>query len=112
MARVVLAASLLPFLVLAVRDQLLHFTVRRVPLGENVLHLILGVVLAGVIARMFRFDRPHVVVGTLVFALFGAMDEFIFHRRIPEREHDTHAKEHFALFIFVAVYWCVMLVRR
>jgi hypothetical protein len=32
------------------------------------------------------------------------VDEFVFHRGLPASEHDVHAKEHFALFIFIAVF--------
>ena len=103
-ARVILGAALLPFLYFAARDHFLHFTARRVSIAENVLHLILGLLLAGVIARAFLFRVESVALGVLVFALAGAVDEFVFHRGLPPSEHDVHAKEHFALFIFIAVF--------
>jgi hypothetical protein len=104
-ARLLLGVALIPFLYFAARDQILHFTARRVPLAENILHLFLGIILAVVIARAFQFDRRFVTIGALVFAGTGALDEFIFHRGLPESESDVHAKEHFALFIFIAVFW-------
>jgi hypothetical protein len=78
--------------------------VRRVPLAENVLHVFIGLSLAFVIGRAMQFDAKSAAMALLVFTAFGAMDEFIFHRRIPEAEHSVHAKEHFALLGWVAVF--------
>lgn len=110
-ARLVLAVSLLPFLYFAVRDQVLHVTARRVSLAEHVLHLLLGLILAGVIVRAFLFREKTVALGVLAFAAAGSIDEFVFHRGLPAEEHDTHAKEHFALFLFVAVFGVVIQFR-
>jgi hypothetical protein len=106
-ARALLALALLPFLYFAVRDQVLHLTVRRVPVAENVVHALLAVLLAAVIVRAFLFDVASVAGGVLAFALVGAIDEFGFHRGLPSDEHDVHAKEHFALLLFVAVFGVV-----
>lgn len=105
--RLLLAVALIPFLYFAIRDQVLHFSARRVPVAENVLHFFLGIILFAVIARAFQFDRRFVTIGALVFAGMGALDEFVFHRGLPESESDVHAKEHFALFIFLTVFWAV-----
>jgi hypothetical protein len=102
--RVVLAVTLVPFLALAVRDEVLHWTLRRPPVAERLLHLLLGLALASVIGRAFAFDRRGVLTTLLVFLGLGAIDEFVFHRGLPAGESDTHAKEHLALLIWLAVF--------
>jgi len=109
--RVLLGASLLPFLWFAARDQLLHLRARRVSLPENLLHLLLGMLMAIVLGRAFLFDTKWMAVALLLFVVCGALDEYVFHRRIPEVEHDVHAKEHFALLFFVAVFAALVWVR-
>jgi hypothetical protein len=110
-ARIILGLALLPFLYFATRDQILHFTARRVSIAENVLHLALGIVLALVIARAFLFRERAVALGVLAFAALGSLDEYVFHRDLPAAEHDVHAKEHFALFVFVAVFGVLIHLR-
>ena len=61
-ARVLLVASLLPFLWFAVRDQILHLRARRVSVAENVIHLLLGMLLTIVIARAFLFKGKYVTL--------------------------------------------------
>lgn len=107
-ARAVIAAALAPFLFFAARDQLLHFRIRKVPLFENVIHFLLGVLLFGVVARAFQFDARGVILGTVAFVLVGSLDEYVYHRGIPEEESDAHAKEHFALLMFIVVALAVM----
>lgn len=102
-ARALMAIGLLPFLWYASRDQLLHFSARKVPRVENLLHFALGVVLAITIAQAFRFDVRRFALFAVVFAFLGALDEFVFHRGIPDSESDTHAKEHFTLLAFFAI---------
>jgi hypothetical protein len=110
-ARVVLGASLLPFLYFAGRDQVLHFSARRVPLAETIVHFFLGAILIVLIARAFLFQQWFVTIGFLIFAVFGLIDEFVFHRGLPASESDVHAKEHFTLFVFVAVFEVLALGR-
>jgi Kef-type K+ transport system membrane component KefB len=103
LARLAMAVALLPFLVFAGRDLRLHLTVRRVSWAEEALHLFFGLVLAYAISRAFLFEGRALALSLLAFALGGAIDEFGFHRGLPPEEHDAHAKEHFALFLFMAV---------
>ena len=110
-ARILLGLALLPFLYFAARDQVLHFTVRRVSMAENVLHLALGILLAAVIVRAFLFRGQSFALGVLAFAVAGSVDEYVFHRGLPASEHDVHAKEHFALFVFVAVFGVLVQLR-
>ena len=110
-ARGILAIALAPFLFFAARDQWLHLRARRVPLAENIVHLLLGLILFTVIARAFVFDWRGVAIGAAIFAVCGALDEFLFHRALPAVESDVHAKEHFALFGFFAAFAMVMLWR-
>lgn len=109
--RVILAAALAPFLYFAARDFRLHLTARKVPLAENVLHLALGILLAAGISRAFLFRGREAAFAILLFAFAGALDEFVFHRNLPAEEHDVHAKEHFALFIFLAVFGALLHLR-
>src|SRR5688572_4526065 len=109
--RVILAAALAPFLYFAGRDFRLHLTARKVSMAENLLHLVLGVLLAAVLSRAFLFHGREAAFAILLFALTGAADEFVFHRDLPSEEHDVHAKEHYALFIFVAVFGALLHVR-
>lgn len=110
-ARALLAVALAPFLWFAGRDQFLHFTARRVSVAENVIHLLLGLLLAIVIGRAFLFQPRLVAFALVAFVVVGASDEYVFHRRIPEVEHDVHAKEHFALLFFVAVFSALVWVK-
>lgn len=109
--RVILATALAPFLYFAARDFRLHFTARKVSIAENVLHLVLGFLLAAVITRVFLFRGREAAFAILLFAIAGAADEFVFHRGLPAEEHDVHAKEHFALFVFVAVFGALLHLR-
>ena len=109
--RVVLALALAPFAYFAARDFRLHLQARKVPLAENVLHLALGLLLMGALVRAFQFRVPEAAFAMAAFAVCGAADEFVFHRGIPAEEHDVHAKEHFALFIFLAVFFALVHLR-
>ncbi len=109
-ARLLLGVALLPFLWFAGRDQVLHFSARKVPVAETILHFILGAILFVVVARAFLFDQRIVTIGILAFAAAGSLDEFFFHRGVPEVESDVHAKEHFALLLFIAVFEVLAVV--
>jgi hypothetical protein len=104
-----MAAALVPFLYFAARDQWMHLKARRVPLAENVVHALLGLILMTTIGRAFLFDWRFVILGVVVFAICGSIDEFLFHRGLPPVESDVHAKEHFALFAFLAVFALIVL---
>jgi hypothetical protein len=110
-ARAILAAALLPFLYFAGRDFRLHLTARRVSLAENVLHLALAIPLAAALGLAFQFRVREAALAMAVFAIFGSADEYVFHRGIPAEEHDVHAKEHYALFVFLAVFGALVHLR-
>jgi len=95
--------SFLPFLYYATKDTLFHFTGRRVTLAEHGLHLAVGLSLAMVLTNAVLGKSPAMLVGLVLFAVAGAIDEYVWHRGIPETESDLHAKEHLALLIFVVV---------
>lgn len=109
--RVLLTLAFLPFAWFAARDFRLHLRARKVSLAENVLHVALGLLLVAALARAFQFQAAPAAYAMAVFALFGAADEFVFHRGIPAEEHDVHAKEHFALFVFLAVFGALVHLR-
>jgi hypothetical protein len=100
-----MGVALVPFLVLAFQDNVLHFRARSVPRLENVLHVLLAFVLFFVIGSAFMGRMGRMLAGLAVFSVVGALDEFGYHRAsaIPVEEHDVHAKQHFALFVFVCV---------
>jgi hypothetical protein len=95
--------SFLPFLYYATKDTAFHFRGRRVSLAEHVLHLAVGISLAMVLTNAVLGKSPAMLVGLILFAIAGAIDEYVWHRGIPETESDLHAKEHLALLIFVVV---------
>lgn len=107
--RGILVVTLAPFLYFAIRDQRLHFSARRVSLVENLLHFAIGGVLMLTIGRAFRFDLPRLALFSALFVLLGAIDEYLFHRGIPETESDVHAKEHFAVLTFLVAAFCVAI---
>jgi hypothetical protein len=109
--RVVLALALAPFAYFAARDFRLHLTARRVPAAESVLHLALGLLLVFALVRAFQFRAAEAAYAMAAFALCGTADEFVFHRGIPAEEHDVHAKEHYALFVFLAVLFALVQMR-
>ena len=109
--RAILAAALLPFLYYAGRDFRLHLTERRVPLAESVLHLALAVPLIAALVLCFQFRVREAALAMAAFAVVGAADEYVFHRGIPAAEHDVHAKEHYALFVFLAVFGALVHLR-
>ncbi len=100
-----MSVALVPFLVFAYRDNVLHFRARSVPKLENVIHLLLGFVLFFLIGSAFMGRIGRMLVGLAIFSVIGAIDELGYHRAsaIPTEEHDVHAKQHFALFVFVCV---------
>ena len=100
-----MGAALVPFLVFAYRDNVLHFRAREVPKLESVLHVLLGFALFFVIGSAFMGRIGRMLVGLAVFSVVGAIDELGYHRAsaIPAEEHDVHAKQHLALLVFVCV---------
>lgn len=95
--------SFLPFLFYAAKDNAFHFRGRRVSLTEHLLHLVIGIALLIVLAQAVLGNTAFMMAGLLLFLVAGALDEYIWHRSIPEVETDLHAKEHLALMIFVVV---------
>lgn len=95
--------SFLPFLFYATKDALFHFQGRRVSLVEHLLHLAIGVALAIVVINAVLQNTGVMLAGLVFFAVAGGLDEYVWHRGIPEVESDLHAKEHLALLLFVVV---------
>jgi hypothetical protein len=97
----VLSAVTAPFLWFAWKDNLFHFRGRKVPLFENLLHLVLGAALLLLFSGGIRGEMTRMFLGLGGVGIFGALDELVYHRGIPSEEHDLHAKEHFTLLVFV-----------
>jgi phosphatidylglycerophosphate synthase len=95
--------SFLPFVYYATKDNLFHFRGRKVSLTEHLLHLTIGVALVIVVTHAVLGNMTVMMIGLLFFAVAGALDEYIWHRGLPDVESDLHAKEHLALLIFIVV---------
>jgi hypothetical protein len=110
LTRVLLVVPLLPFLRYAGLDLVYHFKSRKPGIPENLVHVALGVFQVGLVVNAFRGDLARIALAALGIAVFGAIDEFAFHRRLPSEENDLHAKSHIALFAFAAaaVALCVL----
>jgi len=92
---------LLPYLDYGGKDQAYHFTGRRVPLVEHLLHLFIGTTMFAGIWNAYRGRMSHFVAAVALFLVVGALDEYVYHRRLPQAESELHAKGHLALLIFV-----------
>jgi hypothetical protein len=103
MRAVILVFSFLPFVYYGAKDTAFHFRGRKVSLTEHLLHAAIGVVLAIMFTHALMAHHLVVVGALVIFAVAGAIDEYIFHRDIPAEESDLHAKEHLALLIFIVV---------
>jgi len=99
----ILSIFLLPYLYYGTKDNIYHFIGRKVSLPEHLIHLFIGMTLFVAIAQAFRGYAIAFVVGIALFLVVGAIDEYIYHRGLPEHESDLHAKGHLALLIFVVV---------
>jgi hypothetical protein len=103
MRAVILIVSFLPFLYYAVKDNAFHFRGRKVSLTEHLLHAAIGLVLLILLSHALMGRHLVVLCALVLFAVAGAVDEYIFHRGIPAEESDLHAKEHLALLIFIVM---------
>jgi hypothetical protein len=101
MRAALLAVALLPYLYYGGRDAVFHFRGRQVSLVEHVLHVAVGCLLAAAVVLAFRGLPGGMLVALGLFLVAGALDEYVYHRHLPEAETDLHAKGHMALLIFV-----------
>ncbi|MFO1520164.1 MAG: hypothetical protein U1F57_10955 [bacterium] len=99
----VIGFSFLPFLYFAGKDNFLHFRARKVSVWEHIVHLVLGIALAFFFRAALRSELFKNLWIIAVLAIAGSLDEFLFHRNLPAEETEMHAKEHWALFLFLAV---------
>lgn len=103
MREAVLAALLVPYAYFGGKDAVFHFRGRRVSPVEHALHLAIGIGAVGLITAVFK-GRTEALPWSLALLLVGgALDEFVFHKELPEPESDLHAKSHWGLLLFVAV---------
>ncbi|HET6250317.1 MAG TPA: hypothetical protein VFE47_21690 [Tepidisphaeraceae bacterium] len=94
---------LAPYLYYGYQDHRSHFRGRKVPPAEHLLHLFVGITMTVAIANAFRGRLIAFVASLCLFLVIGAIDEYIYHRGLPEHESDLHAKQHMALLMFVVV---------
>jgi hypothetical protein len=99
----ILSISLLPYLYYGTKDNIYHFIGRKVSVIEHLVHLFIGITLFAAIAQAYWARPIAFVAGIAIFLVAGAIDEYIYHRNLPEHESDLHAKGHLALLIFVVV---------
>jgi hypothetical protein len=92
---------LLPYLYFGGKDHAYHFTARRVPVVEHLLHLFIGMTVVAGIVNAYRGRTVHFVAAIALFLVVGGLDEYVYHRRLPQQESELHAKGHLALLIFV-----------
>jgi len=103
MRAMILVFSFVPFVYYGAKDTAFHFRGRQVSLTEHILHAAIGLVLVIMFTHALMAHHLIVVGALVIFAVAGAVDEYIFHRGIPAEESDLHAKEHLALLIFLVV---------
>ena len=94
---------LLPYLYYGGKDQVFHFVDRKVSVVEHVVHVFIGIAIAAAIFNAYLGRAVAFVILVALFLVVGAIDEYIYHRHLPEQESDLHAKGHLALLIFVVV---------
>jgi hypothetical protein len=90
-----------PFAYFGLKDNAFHFRGRRVSVTEHILHLAIGVTQVMMLAQAINGNFVMLFVALGLLAITGSVDEYIFHRELPPAESDLHAKQHFALFVFV-----------
>jgi len=96
-----LTVFLAPYLYFGIRDVLHHKHYRPISFTERLLHITLGVALTIIISHAYAGHFEVVIVGFVLFVTARALDEFVFHRVLPAKEVDLHAKTHFGFLIFV-----------
>ena len=80
-----------------------NFRGRKVSASEHLLHVGIGICQAIMFVQAIRSDFILMFGAMLLLLVAGGMDEYVFHRDLPPTESDLHAKQHFALFIFVVI---------
>ena len=97
----IIIALFAPFAYFGLKDNSFHFRGRRVSLTEHLLHLGIGVTQAMILVQAIKGNFVLMFVALGLLAISGSADEYVFHRALPAEESDLHAKQHFALFVFV-----------
>jgi hypothetical protein len=95
--------SFIPFLHYGIKDNAFHFRGRKVSGREHLLHVGIGMCQAIMFIQAVRSDFILMFGAMLLLLVAGGIDEYVFHRDLPPIESDLHAKQHFALFIFVVI---------
>ena len=98
---ILITCLLLPYVYFGGKDHAYHFIGRRVPAIEHLLHLLIGMTVIAAIWNGYRGRTVHFVAAVTLFLLVGALDEYVYHRKLPQAESELHAKGHLALLIFV-----------
>jgi hypothetical protein len=108
----VIIASFLPFAYFGWKDNAFHFRGRRVPVTEHILHFGIGLTQAIILIQALKGNFVMLFVALGLLTISGSADEYIFHHDLPPEESNLHAKQHFALFVFVVAAIIVTYLER
>jgi hypothetical protein len=109
--RLVLAASAMPYLALALYDGWLHGCARRVPWREQAVHGVVAISLAGLGLGLFH-GRPRLALTCLaVFAVAALTDELAWHGSLASRERRVHHLAYACFAGFIALAWWLGALR-
>jgi hypothetical protein len=101
-----------PFAFFGLKDNSFHFRGRRVSVTEHVLHLGIGMTQVMMLVQAIKGNFVLLFIALGLMAIAGSVDEYVFHRDLPPEESDLHAKQHFALFVFVVGAMIVTYLER
>ena len=102
MRTLLLALTLAPYFYYSAKDNAFHFGGRAVRPAEHLAHVVIAFAAVGTAAAVFLSRHGQLLRALPTLLAAGAVDEFLFHRGLPEPESDWHAKAHWSLFAFVA----------
>jgi hypothetical protein len=109
MRAAILTLGLLPYAWFGLSDNVYHARHRVVPGAERLAHAAIVLALLTVVPQAYLGNRGMVLAGLVLFVAARAVDEYVFHRKLPVAESALHARTHFAfltyVFTILAVDW-------
>lgn len=103
MSTLIFIFALLPYLYFSFLDNSYHLKLRTVRLPEHLIHFFIFISVSTVIYNAFTLQFVKFYIALGFYVLFGSLDEFLFHKNLPEKESDVHAKAHWSGLIFISV---------
>ena len=101
MRAAVLTLGLLPYALFGASDLVFHARHRRVQGPERLAHATIGLALLTVVPQAYLGGRGLVLAGLVLFVTARAIDEYVFHRGLPQAESALHARTHLAFLLYV-----------